>query len=601
MPLTIIFLLFVINPSFLHIPSLPLKEKLISQSLTQCVYNAVERFFEKGETIFYFLPLSESVTLLDQVLLPQLTHEFLWSLVVKNVTLDESKIAQKPTFYIIHMQNQRSTLTKPRQVASDVITKLWKYHIVNGVVLLPDHLNPTVFNAFSWFPYHGGNCGTNNQIELIDSCSNGSSTKVVNWYPQKIPKKFNQCTIKVRMIQWPPYVINIPNGSWSGTQTSTRGFEISILDLVAEFANVRMFYHDDQVLLNWGDIYDNGTITGNLKYLSQEIDDIAVGAFGKTLKRSLYFDDVLYHHHEGLVFCVPFKTINSKLHNLGEIMDFGALVLTLVLYLVVTTMSWLVNHHDYTHFYTCAIDMYRVLLGMPIYQQPRSTRVRFFVAMLIIYSFYVLTAYQTLLTSALASVSTRQEISTIDEIIDRNLDIHGIKQSSRYFASNGTTSTISRTNAAIFKKYKNCANMYKCFDLVAFNRNVAVCAPKYFTQFIKNSYKTSNNDPLIYCFKEPIVSFPIGIVMRKGLHFYYRFKALIGRIVSSGFTRKWKKEIRRTRFENFTSVDIEVEKSGDELDFNSLKLIFCVWLVGCVISLIVFICEVVKRVLFKKN
>nr|XP_015840278.1 PREDICTED: uncharacterized protein LOC107399112 [Tribolium castaneum] len=406
MPQTITILLLLITPTLLHIPPLPLQDQLVRKSLTQCVYNAVERFFEKGKTIFYSLPLSEvpTVTVLDQVLLPQLTHNSFWPLVVKNVSQDAPKINQKPKFYIIQMRNEAEfsetinilrgsqnwnpfakflvitdgILTKPRKVAIDVITKLWKYHIVNGVVLLPDHLNPTVFNAYSWFPYHGGTCGTNNQIKLIDSCNNGSSTKVVNWYPPKIPNKFNHCTINVRMIQWPPYIINIPNGSWSGTQTSTRGIEISILDLVAQFANIRMFYHQDQVPLNWGDVYDNGTITGNLKYLYQERDDIAIGAYGKTMKRALFFDDVPYHH-EGLVFCVPFKTHNSKLQSVGEIMGLGALVLTLFLYLVVTTMSWLVSGQDHTHyqkFDTCALDTYRILLGLPIYQQPRSTKLQ---------------------------------------------------------------------------------------------------------------------------------------------------------------------------------------------------------------------------------
>ncbi|EFA11900.2 hypothetical protein TcasGA2_TC004057 [Tribolium castaneum] len=449
---TIIVLLLVITPTFLHIPPSSFEEKQITQSLTQCIYNAVKLFLEKGETIFYFLPLSESVTLLDQVLLPQLTHEFFWSLVVKNVTLDEPKIAQKPTFYIIHMQNQRefsetinilrssqnwnpfakflvitgSTLTKPRQVASDVINKLWKYHIVNGVVLLPDHLNPTVFNAFSWFPYHGGNCGTTNQIELIDSCSNGSSTKVVNWYPPKIPIKFNQCTIKVRMIQWPPFVINIPNGSWSGTYTHLRGIDISLLDLVAEFANVRMFYYEDQVPHNWGDVYDNGTITGNLKHLYHELDDITVGAWAKTMRRSPFFDDVQYYHEE-LVFCVPFETVNSSL---GEIMGLGTLGLTLLLYLMVTTMSWLVSGQDHAHyqkFDTCAIATYQILLGLSIRQQPTSTKVRFFIAMLIICSFFMGLAYQTFLVSALAKGSTRQEIGTTEELLNRGLDIYGVK------------------------------------------------------------------------------------------------------------------------------------------------------------------------------
>ncbi|XP_044260082.1 uncharacterized protein LOC123008376, partial [Tribolium madens] len=322
--------------------------------------------------------------------------------------------------------------------ASGIVKKLWGVHVVNGVVLLPDHENPTVFNAYTWFPYSDGNCGTNfSQIKLIDSCSFGRSTKV-NWYPPKIPNRFNQCTIRVRMVQWPPFVINIPNGSRSGPPRGSRGIEISLLDLVAEFANVRMLYHHDQVPDNWGNVYDNGTITGNLKYLYQEIDDIAIGAYAKNMKRSLFFDDVLYHHYEKLIFCVPFKTLNSKLESLAGIMGFGALVLTFVFYLMVTIMSWLVSRHDYTHYQkidTCAVETYQILLGLSVSLQPRSTKVRFFIAMLIIYSFYVVTAYQTLLVSALANSSTKQEISTIDEILARGLDIYGLKTNTRYFNS----------------------------------------------------------------------------------------------------------------------------------------------------------------------
>ncbi|XP_044260077.1 uncharacterized protein LOC123008371, partial [Tribolium madens] len=199
----------------------------------------------------------------------------------------------------------------------------------------------------------------------------------VNWYPPKIPDRFNQCTIRVRMVQRPPHVNYVPNNSWSGTPDGIRGIETTILDLVAEFANIRMYYHYDPVPENWGNVYDNGTITGNLNYLYQEIDDIAIGAYAKTMRRSLFFDDVPYQR-DGLVFCVPFKTLNLRLKSLAEIMGLGVLVLTLFLYLVVTTMSWLVSRHDYTHyqkFDTCVIDTYQILLGLSVSLQPRSTRI----------------------------------------------------------------------------------------------------------------------------------------------------------------------------------------------------------------------------------
>lgn len=606
----IIFFLFV-PPTLPQLKPLPTEEKLIRQSLTQCVFTGANRFFEKGKPIFYLLPLTET-----NLVLSKLTENSDWSLILRNVSSQESEnLNLKLPFYILEMRNQVEfeesinilqnypnwnplakflvvtsvIFDEPNWIATRVLKKLWEAHVIDSVVLLPNQRNQTHFNVYTWYPYHHGTCGTNfTKIEIIDTCTFGTSTNPISWYPEKIPKKFNNCTIKVRMVPWPPYIINVPNESWSNTPSDkNRGIEISLLDLISDKLNVQMLYHYGTFPPNWGDVYPNGSITGNLRYLYSEIDDIAIGAYAKSMLRSIFFQDTFYHY-ESLTFCVPYQTFTSK--SVSEIVDSGALLVTIFLYVVVTLMMLLTSRDEFFH---CCLDTFRVLLGLPVARQPVVTRIRFFLAMLMIYSFYIVTVYQTLLASALASVNIKQEISTVKDILDRNFDIYGIKTTSRFFSFDKTTSRTNQQNAAILKKWKNCLNIKKCLDLVAFHRNVAVCAPKLFTEFIINSYRTSNNDPLIYCFEKSVVSYPVTILMRKGFELYRKIDPLIVQIVASGFVQKWERDILATQFENITSVDVGDKENTQVLVFGSLKGIFGIWGFGCAFSCVVFVLEVV--------
>ncbi|KAJ3621229.1 hypothetical protein MTP99_003385 [Tenebrio molitor] len=612
---------------------LPDYDRVVRQSLTECVVNAATRFFKAGESIFYSLPLCEVEStdppsaVLDRLMLAALTQECKWSLFVKNVSFSDhsrGQVVHKPTHYIIQLRNQTEFLKNidtlkhynnwnplakfliiapvsenPRKLATVIMKKLWEVHVVNGVVLLPDRWDTTVFNAYTWFPYQQGNCGDDfDKVVLIDSCSFGNSTQFVNWYPDKIPKKFNQCPVKVRMVEWPPYIIGVPNGTWSNsTNNSNRGIEVNLLDLIAEIFDLRMFYYYSDAPLNWGEIYENGTATGNMKYLLDEIDDISIGCYGKTTRRAIFFQDTFYLS-DSLVFCVPYSSYGLRFESMFRIMKPGAFVLTLFIYSILTGLMWLTSSNDWTCYQNldnCMINTLCTLLGLPVSHRPKSEKVRIFMAMLMVYSFCLITAYQTLLDSALTDVSNKQRITTVKDVIDRGMDIYGVATTSRYFATDGSNPRTNKVNGAILKRWKNCNNIRKCLDYVAFRRDTAVCLSRLFTEYMINSYKTKKKDPLIHCFEKSVVSLPISILMRKGFQLYERFNLFIARIVASGFILKWERDILRIRYENLTSagVDVTSHDTTTHLDFNSLKPLFFLWSIGCGSALIAFLFEII--------
>ncbi|KAJ3641582.1 hypothetical protein Zmor_028084 [Zophobas morio] len=610
--------------AFLKLNPFPEEDRQVRESLTMCVKDAAQRFFKNGPTIFYSLPLNEvnsnqtSSTVLDRLILFELTKNCQWALFVKNLTLDDRSTDQgmyKPNYYIIQLRDKEEfwvnlnilktytnwnphakfliiaprLVEKPRPIATYIMKTLWKIHVVNGVVLLPDKNNKTLFHAYSWLPYKDDNCGEDfDRVNKIDSCSFGKTADFVDWYEDKIPKIFNQCVVKVRVVDFPPYVMQVPNGS------TNRGVEINLLDLVGEVYNLHMVYYSSQTSLDWGNIFDNGTITGNLKHLYDEDDDVSIGAYAKTMTRSVIFEDTFYHY-ESLVCCVPYSTRNTKLQTVTKIMGVGAFLLTLIVYVTVTALMWVTSKDDlpcYKNFGSCTMNTFSALLDLPVSALPRTSKVRFFLAMLLLYSFSIVIAYQTLLSSTLASGTNHQTITRIEDLLDTSMNIYAINNTSRYFATDGTYRKTNKINAAILKKWVNCKNPHECLNLVAFERKAAVIFPRLFTEYIVDSYRTPENDPLIYCFDKSMVSYPLVIMMRKGFQLFDKFDVLISRIVNSGFVQKWEREILRTRFENFTSSG-EVPNGNKEPDFDSLKHIFGVWGIGCGVAVVVFVLEVV--------
>lgn len=634
-------IVFCVDESRLILLKTSHEEQMLRESLTQCIISASERFFNKSETLTISAsPIPDSdpavnfATQFRTTLLTTLNSKSKWSLLVRNVTKPYSGLMlllRKPRYYIVQIrdmgefsQNLETLKIDPswnphamfiiastiifndtKAFALNVMTKLWKLNVIASVVLLPNPENNVLFNVYTWYPYEGGNCGKGTEkLRLIDTCSFGHIAKNVSWFGDKIPKVFNDCVVKVRIIDWPPYIINVPNNTIGKHQTyfDNFGLEINMLNLIADKLKLQMQYVMSDVDQNWGNIYFNGTATGNLFYLQQQLSDIAIGAYAFTLQRSIFFDNSVSYCQESLRWCVPYDPILVKWRGILSTMATEVWICVVVTYFMITVAIWFLakNTNEFTmykSFINCTQYVYLVLLGLPIPTQPRTNNVRYFLFLIMVLSLFLVITYLTFLTSVLTSRNSTQKIATQKDIYKNHLKTYFIPTTIRYFKANDSFDDI---NEDIIKNWRNCYNMKTCMEYVAYRRDSAACVPQLYQEYVFNRYLTKQRVPLLYCFKKNVVSYPVMFLMRKGFPLSSKFNNIISTLNAAGLFNKWEHDLLRQQFKNVSSkIDgVEIENDGT-LNFDNLKIMFKILLIGHSVAFVVFILELGTWVIYQ--
>lgn len=588
-------------------------------SLAKCVGEATKLFFNDADNSLVSLSTSnhtESVIATDTLLFSELFAGSNMSLIIKKPsTVKKSEFYYKKIDnYIIQIKDateiykslqilkkyptwnsharflvvSAAVFYQPKIIAASVIEQLWLENVVNGVVILPDPGNVTSFIAYSWFPFTEGHCTNGNtEILIVDRCNFGRFFSGKNWYPNKVPRNLHGCLFKVRAVVWPPYVLPPKNGMGL---TFTDGLEVRLLNTMAEVANFSISYSVSEKVQDWGNIDKDGTATGAHLVLKNREADIAIGSFAATVMRNYYFDYVTYNIPESLTWCVPHAKNQKKWKKLLLVIPAELWFFTISIFLVVSICMWGLSNFEnndsssYKIFSSCIQNTFSIFVNMAVKVQPKSFPVRILFIIWVFFSLHFSALYQTSLISILTKPKYEQQVTTIYDIFENDLEMWFISNTKQYFLDKSDWVSIQ-----IRKEWNDCEDIEKCLNATAFNRTTAVCIPRTYINYAVTHYVTRKGKPLLYCFKDSLVTFPLEMLLSRGFPLTYYFEVLIGRITAAGLIAQWERQIFDKQFRHLAYTT----SSQDEfiLNFSYLKLLFILLLIGNFSAFIVFILE----------
>lgn len=602
----------------------PLNLKKMKFSLCDCVLETVKQYVKENETITVASSITDysrstkSVVTTNEMLLWLLTNHTKWTFLTMNMasyadvgtsyTLE--KISKN---YIIFMRNSgeistnikklktlnswnphsrflvisSTTFRDPVGIAKEVLQTLWEEELLNGVVLLSNPSNTSVFDVYTSKPYAKGNCGKSlGGVEIIDSCIKGVFQRRRYLFKNDVPENLSNCVLPVGFVKVEPYVLAMKNNSISNRESynTDHGIEINLLNMIANYLNVKLVYYQAYA----GRIYLNGSATDNLLLLKQRKVDIAVGFYIRTFSKSYYFDCSGIYVQDKLTCCVPHSPFLINSQNFFKLLNVTCWLLLVFVYLVTVSIVWYASRvngselRPYRNYKSVSQYVFSIFLGFPVRFQPKTFRIRMLFSFIVFFSFHLDTAYLSSLASVLTGSRYGEKYGTVNDIYKYNLKTYFAPNSGTYFQDSGLE--------LVLKKMIECYNYKECMDNVAFRRDSSFCVSKLYTDYIRNSYVSRSNDPLIYCFGN-IVTMKANMLMRKGYPLFSRINDLISQITSAGFITKWRKDILRTRAGNFVAdIDIEANESR-LLELSNLMPVFIALLVGQCLSFLVFIIE----------
>lgn len=485
------------------------------------------------------------------------------------------------------------------ETAQEIVQKMSDEMIVNGIILLPSLVEPNEYDVFSWYPYHDGAC-KNIKIYKIDTCYFGKTGRKSEWFVPKIPKTLNNCTYMVRVVEWPPYTINLKNHTvkTSNKYYDNYGIDVNVLNTVAKAKNITFMYIKSKDLQSWGDILDNGTITGNLAFLKNKDVSFAIGGYALTYVRAKYFDLTHSYVNEGLVWCTPAILVDRDWDRILTIVEWKTWVLVFILYFSVTFLTWKISIHNnnestsYKSYSNNLQNCYAIFYGISVKTLPRSNMSRLFIGLFIFLSFNMDSAYQTYFTSILTSHHEDFLYNNVDDILKANLKMKILNNDLRYFTG--------IKSQKFWDFMEICMDIKECLIDVALNKTSVISTPFLFKEYVLNSLVSKNKRPLLNCFKKRINNFPVTIVMKKGFPLGHSINNVILRLLGAGLVNKWEKDILREKAPEDIFKVVQDYDDG-EYDYNMkerpFKLhnflpVFQILCYGWIFSAICFVGEI---------
>ncbi|KAJ8921511.1 hypothetical protein NQ315_003129 [Exocentrus adspersus] len=608
---TIFFLIVYLNCNLTHCDTSDLfsRERDIRTSLSQCIIQACKRFFTSNfGTVTYSLPLVEvnkslvSATLLNQLVLPVLQAEQLWSMLVVNVKRPELVPVEHPRkslSYIIQIREENefarnikklenskrwnpharflvvspTVFQNPSTVAMEIIKSLWYHNVVDAAVLLADTNNNTNFHVYSWKPYNRFSCGDNFQdLAPVDACSFGVTTTTtrMSWFGEKIPSQLYKCPIRVKYIVWPPFVMD--------TKPTAQ-----VSHLPSELG---------------GNVDEDFSATKDLKLLKENKVDVVVGGYVKTGHRILFFDASQTYMQESLVWCVPHQPVSKNFKNMLNILQTEVWEVVFVLYLITSICMWFVSVYNvkelryYKFIQNCLLGNYSVLIGGCVNALPKTPQVRYFIGILILLSLKLNILYNSYFTSILSLPHYEEKFGEMEQIYRHNLKTYFLPQYKPFFDAVGDQSKqINNVPLGLINmNWRNCTHIPTCLGFVITKKDSAICLPRMYKDYLKTNH-TWEHFKAIYCSDQNVVTFPMNFLMRKGFPLYKLFDGVIRKIISAGFIYKWKQDALTDECNDNHREALEVREV--DIKFSNLVPVFYMMGIGYAVATLAFIGEVV--------
>lgn len=379
----------------------------------------------------------------------------------------------------------------------------------------------------------------------------------------------------VLFANYEPYFIDLANNSVSGKDLKDKGIEFNVLDLIADVFNLTLRFVMSSKYFDYGDVQENGTVTGELRYLDKYQVDVAISEYSLTEGRTKRFHYSFPYLWEKLSWCVPHQTQHLTIGM--QIFDlYTVLVLVVVLILGGTVV-----------YFTSEIDLNLliwkqcgIILGTPVTISDHHVE-RCVFGVYCVINFFLNAAIITALTSSLSKVSNEELYGTLDKLVNSKLDLYTLPAQKVYYL-----------DTPLYDRIIGCDNLDECMGEAAYSKKSAFAVPNIVPDYISAPYKTKSGQPLLYCLKDSQVDAPVTLYMRRGFPLYKKWSHKLLVFAEMGFVWKWIKDY---------IIPVNKGRNRIYLSFNSLRSVFLLLIIGNLMSVVVWILELLVFRFANKN
>ena len=469
-------------------------------------------------------------------------------------------------FLILLLQTDILSAYDKKNLAVAIFTEFWKYWVVNVVVLtrcpsttLRDadsemEILP-VLDAYIWFPYRPpGSCGKTGDAILydrwvMDNDNKGHFLYNASLYPNKIPKHFHGCPLRVSAFEYAPVMMGMKTNNDS-TIEYEEGIEVKLLHEMAKRTNVSILYRPPPPDNGyWGEDLGNGSWTGLPGEIIRGYSDIALDNFWYKCHLINEMECLVPHFVDSARWFVPCAKPYPRWTSITRVFKAYLWLGFLAAYVTVSLFMWIVvklyykihssdKHNEaYTNIIKCFLNFWAVILEESSSNEPpQAPSIRCVFLMWVLYCWAVNTVYQTFLTSYLVDTGLQNQISSEEELFHSGIK-YGIHKAILFHIPHLASKRYSRRI--------DCVTFEECQDRAALKGDLAyVFSSLNMAYVIAERYMDGNGKPLICKFDEVVSNQIISIPVQKGLPMMDEFNDVIQDVVEAGLLEQCLTDIK---------------------------------------------------------
>ena len=274
--------------------------------------------------------------------------------------------------------------------------------------------------VYSFFPFgmDGNSCPEENYVKKLDLWVNGKFLSGVNLFPDKIPKKFNNCAINVSTVHQPPFMM------MDDTPEPYDGIEYNFVEMIGQHFGLRIQYISYNRSDGWR-FFVNGTIHGSSVDLRRgNVWFTSVGSNFAHAYPSIHIPYTYITVHVAWFFRSPeflptWKLIYTEFSNLLWML----VGVTLIVY---SFCLFMIGNIEYDcsplkDLSTSMLASWSLAVGQPSSVQPKTHIFRFIFTAWLFYTIHINLAYTATLTGFITTGKLETEITSMSQILEKNL------------------------------------------------------------------------------------------------------------------------------------------------------------------------------------
>jgi hypothetical protein len=502
-----------------------------------------------------------------------------------------------------------------QQLSIKIFEGLWKYYSIMNVLLIisvkylktNDAIENTVISLksasetelllYSWFPYTSQtHCDKVHSPVLIDRwTSKGEFALKANLFPDKVPKTFQGCKSNVYSYLYPPAVLEMSPGEYTG-------FEMNYIKVIFQKLNLTPVYNI--IPYNHKSHFEQFLYT--VRHLEPSSSDIAIGvlSFGEsdiaTVESTISYAEIKLKWH------VPCPKQVSRLTSICAIFSLQVWLCFYFFATVAVITMWLLakyarKHHvresaSYMTVMYCIYNLWALTTGVSVPQKPTSNALRIFFIAWVWFSVSVSTVYQAFFVGFLVNPGFEKSITTLNELIESKIEY-------------GTTDDLKMKQFSdpiydtINKNRKICKSRFKCFERVIRHNDFATVSDTFHAEYFKTRLLFQNTHVPFCTLRDDITQYIISTYMAKGNPLLNTFNKMIRYLFEAGLFEKWYRDFMsdiRLGGQPIEGDDANFEGIGEQYlnkgysphSMSHLQVVIYMLLFGYAFSILAFLGEV---------